>query len=511
MADASTQGGLRRRWWELTAAVLGLFVAGFIACLVVGVGGPATTQLLDNLTETAAAFAAAAACGVAAARNRGRPRAAWALLGASALSWGLGQSVWDWYQIVQGVQIPFPSFADAGYLGAVPLAIVGVLAFPMASERLQSQVRQVLDGLIIAAALLVVSWDTVLGAVFHVAADSSLKQVLSLLYPLSDIAIITMVLLRVGRITRSGRTALLLVAIGLAFAAVADSSFAYLNAVGTYGSGNALDAGWVAGYLLIGLAALRAIGHPMRGAPPQKLPSRLGSLLPYPPVAAALGMSIAQWVTTGAVTTFTFWTMLTVVSLVLIRQYLVVGDNVSLLGTLTARERELNHQANHDALTGLPNRVYFRDAVASALQHDRSDHTLSAVLFIDLDDFKRVNDTMGHAMGDRVLVIVAQRLRASLRPTDIAARLGGDEFAVLVEQSPDQPHLDAIAQRILLALREPAVFGGVIIPVCGTIGLALADSETDTCDELLRRADVAMYAAKRRGKDRVGVYRALAA
>ena len=120
---------------EPTAILVALFVAGFIVCLVVRAGGPTPTQYLDNLTETAAAFTAAVACALAATRHHGRLRLAWALLGASALSWGLGQSVWDWYQIFQNVLIPFPSLADAGYLGAVPLAIAGVLAFPVASER----------------------------------------------------------------------------------------------------------------------------------------------------------------------------------------------------------------------------------------------------------------------------------------------------------------------------------------------------------------------------------------
>ncbi|MDQ6846720.1 MAG: GGDEF domain-containing protein [Candidatus Dormibacteraeota bacterium] len=503
--------GRGRRWWELTAVLVGCFIVGFIVCLLVGAGGSTPTQYLDNLTETAAAFSAATACTLAATRHHGRIRLAWALLGASALSWGLGQCVWDWYQLGHNVLIPFPSLADAGYLGAVPLAIAGVLAFPVASERAGSQVRQVLDGLIIVAALLVVSWDTVLGAVFNAGADSTLKMVLSLLYPLSDIAIVTMVLLRVGDVARGARLPLLLVAVGLTCAAVADSSFAYLNALGTYGAGNALDAGWVAGYLLIAVAALRAVSHPMRGALPRRLPSRLGSLLPYPPVAAALGMSIGERVVTGSSSVFTFWAVFAAVGLVLIRQYLVVADNVSLFRNLTSRERELHHQANHDALTGLPNRVAFHEAVVRALARDPRDGRLSAVLFIDLDDFKRINDTMGHGVGDRVLVVVADRIRSSIRPVDVAARLGGDEFAVLVERASDQLQLDAIARRILQALRQPARIEGAILPVCGTIGVAVAEDTGETCDELLRRADVAMYSAKREGKDRVSVYREVAA
>ena len=161
--------------------------------------------------------------------------------------------------------------------------------------------------------------------------------------------------------------------------------------------------------------------------------------------------------------------------------------------------------------TYLLSRGYPLPTAVRALQDEGGDHTLNAVLFIDLDDFKRVNDTMGHEVGDRVLVAVADRIRASLRPTDVAARLGGDEFAVLVDRASNQPQLDAIARRILQALREPARIDGAIIPVCGTIGLAVAESASDTCEELLRRADVAMYAAKREGKDRVSVYRELAA
>jgi diguanylate cyclase len=363
---------------------------------------------------------------------------------------------------------------------------------------------------VIAGALLIISWNTALGSVYRTSGADALSTVLGLLYPLSDVAILTIVLLRVGRTPHGGSAPLLLLAAGLTANAVADSAFAYTTANGTYGSGIATDAGWIAGYLLIALAGLRAVAYPLRGSAPRLMPSRLRALLPYPPVAAALGVAIAEHLTAGR-SDFTFFTMLGIVGLVLVRQYLVVGDNVGLVSALTARERELQHQAQHDALTGLPNRVYFRNEVARALNHSDRDIAPSAVLFIDLDDFKRVNDTLGHAVGDRVLVAVAERLRNCVRPSDLAARLGGDEFAVLVEHAPAQPQLDAIARRVLQSLREPIALGEVVLPMRGTVGLALAVGGADSCDELLRRADVAMYAAKREGKDRVGVYRALAA
>ena len=501
----------QRNVWPVAAGVLGVFAVGCAAALQFQLAGRYTYLYLDNVAETVAALLAATCCAVAARRRTGRVRLAWVLLGASAMSWGLGQAVWDWYQIVRNVQVPFPSLADAGYLLAVPLAIGGVLALPVANERARTHVRTVLEGLMIAAALLVISWDTTLGAVYRAGADSTLAMVLSLLYPISDVAIITMILVRIGRVAHSGRAPLLLIAGGLAAAAVADSSFAYSTAAGTYGAGNVLDSGWIVGYSLIALAALYSITHPRQGDAPRVLPSQLSVLLPYPPVVAAVGVVVAEHVTSGTVSRFTFITLLVLVALVLVRQYLVMQDNTRLFTMLTARERELHHQANHDALTGLVNRSYFGESVTRALVVGSELHRRCAVLFIDLDEFKRVNDTHGHGVGDRVLKIAAERLRRSLRPTDIAARLGGDEFAVLIEHAPDPRHLAAVAGRILQSLREPIVVHNLVLSARGTIGIAVAESSSDTCDELLRRADVAMYAAKREGKDRAGMYRELVA
>ncbi len=502
----------RRDWWPAVAAGTVLFALGCIVVLQTQAAGRATYTIFDNLAETFAALVAAACCAVAALRHRDRVRLAWALIGASALSWGLGQSVWDWYQVVRDIQVPFPSLADAGYLLAVPLAIAGVLSLPVANERARTHVRTVLEGLMIAAALLVISWNTTLGAVYKAGADSPLAMVLSLLYPISDVVIMTMVLVRVGRVAHRGRAPLLLIAGGLAAAAVADSSFAYGTAANTYGAGNVLDGGWIVGYALIALAALHSVARPVRDvATPRVLPSHLTVLLPYPPLLAAVGVVIVEHITTGTVSRFTFATLLALVSLVLVRQYLVVKDNTRLFIMLRARERELRHQANHDALTGLVNRAYFRESVAQALLVAKELRTRGAVLFIDLDEFKGINDTHGHGTGDRVLTIVADRLRRSVRPTDLAARLGGDEFAVLIEHAPDQRQLAAVAGRILQNLREPISVDGLRLSARGTIGIAVVDSDADTCDELLRRADVAMYAAKREGKDRAGIYRELVA
>jgi diguanylate cyclase (GGDEF)-like protein len=160
----------------------------------------------------------------------------------------------------------------------------------------------------------------------------------------------------------------------------------------------------------------------------------------------------------------------------------------------------IRRQAEHDALTDLPNRVLFADRVQQALSRG-GDH---AVLFVDLDDFKRVNDGLGHAAGDELLVAVAGRLQAAARAQDVSARFGGDEFAVLVQEGGVEA-ATGVAQRLLAVLQEPVAVGGIQILVHASVGIALTGPDGDV-DALLRNADVAMYEAKLRGKGQVVVF-----
>jgi len=175
------------------------------------------------------------------------------------------------------------------------------------------------------------------------------------------------------------------------------------------------------------------------------------------------------------------------------------------LAELTRLKEELRFQAFHDPLTGLPNRRLFVDDVAERLASSSPDHR-PAVLFLDLDDFKLVNDTLGHAAGDRLLVDVADRLRGVLRPEDLCARFGGDEFAVLLEDGPDLAAVVGVGERIIDSLRIAFLINGVEVNVGASIGIATARLGTERADELLRNADVAMYTAKSSGKNRVSVF-----
>ncbi|WP_370409878.1 aminotransferase class I/II-fold pyridoxal phosphate-dependent enzyme [Streptomyces fradiae] len=164
-------------------------------------------------------------------------------------------------------------------------------------------------------------------------------------------------------------------------------------------------------------------------------------------------------------------------------------------------ERELTHRAFHDSLTGLPNRVLLLERIERALLRGRRESTLTCMLFVDLDDFKVVNDTMGHSVGDELLVAVARRLTAVLRLTDTAARLGGDEFAVLIEGARDPGDADALAAEIVHTLSQPFHLTDGAVSVSTSVGVATV-LDSAHAEELLGHADLALYAAKAAGKKR---------
>ncbi len=178
--------------------------------------------------------------------------------------------------------------------------------------------------------------------------------------------------------------------------------------------------------------------------------------------------------------------------------------NIRDISERKAFQDELEHQAFHDTLTGLPNRALFRNRVEHALVGRRRDQRPVAVLFLDLDDFKYVNDSLGHAAGDEVLQEVARRLSDCMRPIDTAARLGGDEFAILLRDTDSELHSIEVASRVMAAVKAPIALTGRDVTLAVSVGIAFSDQHmvsSADADELLRNADAAMYMAKEHGKD----------
>jgi diguanylate cyclase (GGDEF)-like protein/PAS domain S-box-containing protein len=185
-----------------------------------------------------------------------------------------------------------------------------------------------------------------------------------------------------------------------------------------------------------------------------------------------------------------------------------VGGLVLSMRDITERkalEDELRHRAFHDPLTGLANRALFDDHLSQAVARAGRQKGLFAVLFLDLDDFKRVNDSVGHARGDQLLRAVAQRLGGILRPTDTAARMGGDEFAILLDTVEDKQAVQSVAERLLERIELPFTIADRTFRITASVGVAIWSSREDV-ERVLRHADIAMYAAKEQGKASIRMF-----
>ncbi len=198
----------------------------------------------------------------------------------------------------------------------------------------------------------------------------------------------------------------------------------------------------------------------------------------------------------------------TLLSLMLAVLVFVLGTGrMRALSLVHEKTRELSHQALHDPLTGLPNRALVMDRAEQMLARaSRGPRAMVGALYIDVDGFKHVNDSLGHAAGDLLLRTVADRLRDTLRDHDTAGRLGGDEFVVLVEGSVDAAAVNLLADRLTQALREPITLDETHKPISATVSIGVTLGYYETPDDLLRDADLALYAAKAAGKDRYALY-----
>jgi diguanylate cyclase len=281
----------------------------------------------------------------------------------------------------------------------------------------------------------------------------------------------------------------MLLAAGNVLNAVSDSAFVHLAAQDTYYSGHLIDIGWVAALLMLSMAALVSLRAPHTEEPKTHVPSRASTWLVYVPLALAIVVCTPQYLDRPGSGIVLIAAILLVIA-VLVRQYLMVGENRRLL-------EQVADQALRDPLTGLANRVLFHDRLTHALQLHQRDEQSVTVLSLDLDDFKLVNDNLGHPAGDALLVLAAERILGCVRTSDTVARVGGDEFAVLMEGMADHSRL--VAHRVVDAFDEPFLIDGHDLLVRPSVGLAVASAQGAdiSADALLKQADVAMYSAKR--------------
>ncbi len=185
-----------------------------------------------------------------------------------------------------------------------------------------------------------------------------------------------------------------------------------------------------------------------------------------------------------------------------------IGNHIGQFVVRKQAEERVRHLAHFDGLTGLPNRSMFNQRAGHALAQARRNAEALAILFIDLDRFKNINDTLGHDAGDRVLEEAAERLRACLRESDTVGRLGGDEFVVLIEELPDPAQVAIVAQKIIAAIARPFALEAQEVHITASIGISTFPDDSQSVEGLMKNADIAMYRAKEQGKNSYRFYSA---
>jgi diguanylate cyclase (GGDEF)-like protein len=474
----------------------GMLLIGLHASLEIG--SQAQAQTYDFVGASAVAVALFGAW-----RNLPERRLPWILIALGQASFVAGDLLWMYFEAIG--EEPFPSFADVLYLGGYPF--IGAGLFLMIRRRLGGGDRGgLLDAAILTTGAAVLSWTFLMRPLVADTDLDLLSLSITLAYPIGDVILIGVAM---GLLTTAGaRTAsFALLAASLGSLVVADMIYAFQSLEGTYVSGAALDNLYLVAYVLFGASAL----HPSMRVltDPHPVPvTWLGSVRLLCLAAAMLTGPALLAVgpdATGGLAVIAVGTALLSL-LVLARLVGLVGHLARDVAQRRALEAQLSFQAFHDPLTGLTNRRRFMEATTVALA-ERSRPGSVAALFLDLDDFKTINDTLGHGAGDEALVAVADRVRSALRGSDLAARLGGDEFGILLRDLPDESRAIEVAERLLATLNEPLLIEDVAIEAGASIGIAIDSPTMQTVDDLLGDADIAMYRAKAQGKGRFHVFR----
>jgi diguanylate cyclase (GGDEF)-like protein len=462
----------RRAFAGAVAAVL-VLLAALLAHVLQLPGARGGDAFFDDWAVSLIAVGAFASATARAVRFT-RERRAWGVLAAGLGSYAVGTVVWS-FHLDALPDPPFPSVADPLWLALFPCAYVAMTTLARVTlPRLPSSAW--LDGLIASLTGGAVFSAFIYDPLTESATGSAAAIATNAAYPLFDLGLVATVLfVAVARCARPDPRWLALGAGALPFA-IADTLFVQAVATGAYVPESLPNLMWALGLAAFGLAGWM----PARPARRADLAGRRVLSIPFVFALGALGILVSSvarvdnWLTTAAAGL--------AVACALVRMALTLREVEALSAS---REEALT-----DDLTGLPN----RRRLMRGLEADES-QARGALLLLDLDDFKEVNDTLGHEAGDGMLRAVAERMRAALGPGALLARLGGDEFAIALPGGEDP---GPVADRLSAALREPVAIEDLLVQARASIGIALADPGS-TPAELLRCADVAMYRAKHDG------------
>jgi len=453
------------------------------------------------------------------------------LLSLSLLSYVIGQSIWICYDVILHQTAAFPGWDDAGYLGVYPFLLLGILLLPTRPLPVISRLRIVLDGLMIMMAVVAFSWYFILGPTMLQGDGTTFAKLVGVAYPLSDLLMIFCLLrLAFGSSDADLRPTIRLLSFALLIMVLTDSIYDYQTLQGHYGTNGLLEVGWSVGFMLLGLAvqamllvrqkasAATSSSQAPTGEATSDMPAMWRSLLPYAFVPA-VGLLVAYTWHTGGNSPLEWGVYLggaLLIGLVLLRQVFAMRETVTYAKELHIAQEELsaNNQAlseantrlqalaTTDPLTGLPNHRAFVAALDQELKRSHRYYRPCALLFLDLDHFKALNDGYGHPAGDAVLQEFSTLVRTLLRGMDTLGRWGGEEFVALLPETDVEGAL-AAAERLRTAVAAHIFSVGGGVRLTCSIGIAAYPFDSEERDGLISCPDQAMYAAKKLGRNQV--------
>ncbi len=514
---------------QLFTAYIVLHISIYYAWILFGDQTEKMYGLGSSLISSLAPIIACAVLFYVYQKSAGKSRLFWLLLSLGCFNYSIAEGIWTYSHYFSNIEPVYPGWADFFYFLQIVFYLAAFVYHLKQEKEIAYQIKFLFDIMIIIAVFTALSGHFLIQHLLPEESVATMLFIVSIGYPIGDLLLMfAAVSFYIGFFQTISRRMMGLMIAGLLFQVFADTAYLFSTFTNTYTPANLYAPFWSLGLLLVALAGLYSL-DPMNESMAKKTPTlnhdriSIRMLLPY---ISLLLLFVSLVVEQDENTTVLFVGAGTAAILIITRQVYTMRDNRRLLFNydqltsvleqkieertieVTAKNEQLEravqqtkHLANHDVLTGLPNRRLFLEKLDSSIADAILNSQQLAVVFIDLDRFKNINDSFGHEFGDILLQNFSQKIADNLRSIDIVSRQGGDEFTIILDDIYEEKDVTSMIHRLQSVLLKPLTVNGQELHISLSIGIAIYPKDGNTASELLKNADSAMYSAKAKGKN----------